>query len=286
MRLASKLSRTLALNWTPNRDCGCKFSDLFDNRIFEVGNGELKALQNRPRLFDSDQWYVVDTWKLLALPDDLPENFGKAYESKTGKTIDHEFDRIPLALRKEYLTYLTTLMPAEFIRNQVGEFAKQFDEKTLSVSIRSWSEDKQLSAALFSLESVYRDLDAEEDATFFVCCDSEEVLEKIRQRYRARVITYPHRVKAGDRLTKIGMQEGLIDLLLLSRNSRLKASPYSTFSEMAWWFGGCKASVEMIGNGMTGQNPFGDRMEEFNRLLPADLLDRAAKFAAKSSAGT
>src|SRR6266850_533145 len=72
---------------------------------------------------------------------------------------------------------------------------------------------------LFSLKNVYRVLDKEEGSSFFVGCDSEEVLSHIKRRYGRRVISYPHRVRLDDsRLSRIGMQEALIDLLLLSKN--------------------------------------------------------------------
>lgn len=38
----------------------------------------------------------------------------------------------------------------------------------------------------------------------------------------------------------------LIEVLLLSRCDRLFVSPGSTFSEVAWWFGGCRQPVELF----------------------------------------
>jgi hypothetical protein len=275
MRLAHKLARTVALSWTPNSDCCCLFSDLFENEVLELRDYELNAVLNRPHMFESDQWYVVDTWLLLMLPNDLPENFSKAYRSTTGKTIDHEYDRIPVGIRHDYLRYFAALVPTKFIKKEVEGFAKEFDNNTISVSIRSWPDDKNKAAALFSLENLYRVLDREEESSFFVGCDSEEVLRHITRRYGRRVISYPHSVKVGDRLSQRGMQEALIDLLLLSKNNRLKVSAYSTFSEVDWWFGGCRASIECIDSGVTGQGAFDASIDDLGRLIPSDLLERA-----------
>ncbi len=285
MRIADKLSRSVALSWTPNSHCCCLFSDLFENRIPELLDSELNAILSVPHMFEGDQWYVVDTWMLLMLPNDLPEHFSRACRSITGKTIDHEYDRIPDAIRNDYLRYFTALVPIEFIKREVEEFARRFDNNTISVSIRSWPESKSRSEKLFSLESVYRVLDREEGSSFFVGCDSEEVLTHITRRYGQRVISYPHSVKVGDRLSKRGMQEALIDLLLLSKNKRLKASAYSTFSEVAWWFGGCKASVECIDSGVTGPGAFEAYIDDVGRLIPSDLVERTAA-AREASAQT
>jgi hypothetical protein len=178
-------------------------------------------------------------------------------------------------------------VPTGFIKKEVEEFATKFDNNTISVNIRSWADTKvpgrsdlvlrhagakDRSETLFSLEKVYRMLDKEEGSSFFVSCDSEEVLRNITRRYGRRVISYPHSVKVGDRLSKRGMQEALIDLLLLSKNNRLKVSAYSTFSEVAWWFGGCTASVECIDGGVSGDL----YIDDYIKLIPSDLLERAA----------
>jgi hypothetical protein len=289
MRLADKLSRTIALSWIPNSACCCRFCDLFENRILELRDYELNTVLNKPYMFESDQWYVVETPSLLVMPNELPDHFSRVYRSITGKTIDHEYDRIPCAIRNSYLKYFTALVPTGFIKKEVEKFATEFDNNTISVHIRSWTDawpapvrkymtDKGVKSAedrsetLFSLEKVYRMLDKEEGSSFFVSCDSKEVLRHITRRYGRRVISYPHSVKVGDRLSKRGMQEALIDLLLLSKNNRLKVSAYSTFSEVAWWFGGCTASVECIDGGVSGDI----YIDDYIKLIPSDLLERAA----------
>jgi hypothetical protein len=245
MRLADKLSRTIALNWTLNSHCCCSFSDLFENRFLELRDYELNVIVNRAHMFEYDQWHMVGTWRLLTLPNDVPGNFSRAYRSSTlGKNIDFEYDRIPGAVCNEYARYFATLLPTGFINKEVEQFATQFDNNTISASIRSWADDKDRSESLFRLENIYRVLDNEEQSSVFVSCDSEEVLRHVVRRYGRRVISYPHSAKVGDRLTRRGMQEALIDLLLLSKNDRLKVSAYSCFSEAAWWLGGCRASVE------------------------------------------
>ena len=89
-------------------------------------------------------------------------------------------------------------------------------------------------------------MDKEKTGNFFIVCDSPPVVEQVRQRYGARVLLYPRRMFSGDRKSTEGIQDALIELLLLAKNKSLKASHLSTFSEMAWWLGGCQAAVEVI----------------------------------------
>ena len=41
-------------------------------------------------------------------------------------------------------------------------------------------------------------------------------------------------------------QEGLIDLLLLSKTKHILGTYRSTFNELAWWLGECKPKIEII----------------------------------------
>lgn len=60
-------------------------------------------------------------------------------------------------------------------------------------------------------------------------------------------MSYPTRTTRGDRNSTEGIQDALIDMLLLAKNAELRVSKLSTFSEVAWWFGQCNANVEIIG---------------------------------------
>ena len=68
----------------------------------------------------------------------------------------------------------------------------------------------------------------------------------MKKRYGDRVITYPKRTKFGDRKTVKGMQDIMIDFLLSSKNKVIIGDKLSTFTELSWWFGGCKAKVITI----------------------------------------
>ena len=238
-RLAKRDSRKVLLFWEPDRDCGCCFSDLFENQITEINREEfLKLSQDKA-------YQICDTWRLLPLPqENVGRNFSRAYVSEEGNNIDFEYVRIPLNTRADILRYLKRLVPKKHITEKVDEFYKKFDDNTISVNIRSWHGEKR--SVFFNVKNLYKVMNKEKTGNFFVVCDSPEILEQINKRYGGRALIYSRRTFPGDRKSPEGIQDALIELLLLARNKSLKASYLSTFSEMAWWLGGCQAGVEII----------------------------------------
>ena len=62
-------------------------------------------------------------------------------------------------------------------------------------------------------------------------------------------------------------------MLLLSQNNRMIVSAYSTFPEMAWWFGGCKARVIKVATDYILD--LNNKIDNF--FFPGDLLEKAEK---------
>lgn len=277
MRLADKVSGATVLSWPEKPRCKCKFSDIFENKIIEIGDKCLRIIRDE-RINIHKKYILVDTWRLLTLPNELPDNFAKAYHSSSGKGIDFEFERIPLPVREDFLIYINRLIPNVYIRNEVENFSKLFDDYTVSVCIRSWAdrqliEEKSRADSLFRIENVYAVIDKLDGLNFFVTCDSAEVLKKIIDRYGKRVLYYPRRDFQGDRYSKEAIRDALIELLLASRNKNLKIFYGSTFCEMVWWLGGCKAAVEIIDRESDIQNYLKkcDYRESLN-LIPQQLI--------------
>lgn len=131
------------------------------------------------------------------------------------------------------------------MKEKVKDFSKNFDNNTVSISIRSWKEWKERQV-IFDIENVYKIMDKLNNKNFFCSCDSKDVLEKIVSRYKEKVLYYPKRTTFGDTSSVSAMQDILIDAMLLSKNKLLVVSLLSTFPELVWWFGGCKQEVIVI----------------------------------------
>lgn len=259
MRMAEGESRELILFWPVDSDCACCFSDLFENKISQIGRFQLNQLIDKEDFVRS--YRVCDTWRLLTFPQDtLPPNFSQAYVSEKGDNIDFEYGRIPLLVRENILKYIKRLEPNKYILEKADEFGGKFDDDTVSVNIRSWAGEER--SPLFDIGNVYRIMDKKKNGLFFAVCDSPEVLERLKFRYGGRILFYPRRTFPGDRRSGEGIQDALIELLLLAKNKNLVVSYLSTFSEMAWWLGGCQAKVEAIPAPFNGRlSMFGDQVK-------------------------
>lgn len=244
MRLAEVMDSRVALYWPRNWAVRCEFGDLFENSFLELDDTATKQLHEKD---DDAHTILVDTWgSLLWLPGDLPQKETESTATEANSTLDFEYNKTPDNVRHAYLRHVRSLRPIERVQREVLAYSSGFSEHTISVSVRSWVEAKERQQSLFDIQNVFRRMDEHEQSNFFVSCDSEDILKALINRYRSRIISYPKKTGINDRRSRTGMQDILIDMLLLSKNSRLIASYLSTFPEVAWWFGGGNAKVEII----------------------------------------
>ncbi len=220
----------------------CSFSKLFSNDI-EYNNIPIKPL------------YEYKSHCLLIENSDMvPDGFNTfvsgcsvkfSTNDSRGRNIDYMYDAIPEDIKKRYIKAFKILKPIPKLINKIQQFSNDnFDKNTVSVHIRSWNRNGEMSrrSDLHNLEKYELEMRKCDKCKFFISTDSSNVIKyfKMSEEWRDRVIFY-------DRLTDLdtsrdfpeGVQEDLIELYLLSKNSKLIGSHFSTFSEVAWWLGGC-----------------------------------------------
>ena len=263
IRLSKKLGRKLILYWPNTQHCGCRFKDLFENSFPEINEEELKAIKKEGnyRLYrdildskdDAEKYLLFKTWKFVLLPNEIPENFAKVFSSESGKNFDFEYDRIPEALRQELLIYINELRPKD--QMFIDDFAEKHSLKDcVGIHIRKgdyrFTVDRR--DKISTDEKFIRRMKEMPKSKFFLCTDSKETENKFKEIFGEQIITFPK----GDRKRSktISIQEALVDQLLLSKTKHILGSYLSTFTELAWWFGGCKAKVEIIGETDTKEN--------------------------------
>jgi len=134
------------------------------------------------------------------------------------------------------------------LTERVDAFAQRFNAHTVSVQIRSWPDAPERHGALFDMGRVVGELDQlPADAGIFLSTDTDEIVNYLSQKYPGRVLTCERSTSRIDsRYIPMGVQEDLVELLLLARNRKLIGSTISTFSEVAWWLGGCQADVIIV----------------------------------------
>jgi hypothetical protein len=234
MRLREELHRQrLIIQWPQDADCGCALDQLFDN-----------PLTVAPWIPRSD---LPECWRLWISEGEVPEGFASNYQPWDGRSIDLEYERIPERLQRIYTRHFGALSPVPAIRARVEALAGSLADDVVGVHVRrgdfgSSNRQGQNDGQFFeAMDAVLRDRPA---ARFVLATDSAETERLFVERYRARIVHHPKTSRV--RSQSAAIKDALVDLLLLARCPQLIGTFSSTFSEVAWWMGGCRARVTII----------------------------------------
>ena len=189
--------------------------------------------------------------------DKIPKNFNnfksncnKKFSKKfSSKTIDFMFNKIPLKLRNEYKNYFNILEPINSLKEKIDDYSKIFSDKTISLHIRSWNRPNEKSrASLFNYNKFENEIEKYDNSyNFFLCSDSQKVKNYFKKKYGERILFYPRKTDLNtSRDLPEGIQEDLIELYLLSKNNIIIGSHFSTYTEVAWWLGGCTDNITIL----------------------------------------
>ncbi|MBN2121399.1 MAG: hypothetical protein JW734_10150 [Candidatus Omnitrophica bacterium] len=262
MRIAERYSRRLILYWPKNDHLNCDFSDLFENEIEQISEPEFKELSlstevlkdfSKVEVDDSDlrSDIIINTsWRFLLFPQEkYPQKLILPNKFDDGKGLDFKYDLVPAATKDNILAYLNRFIPRRSILDEVGKFAKNFDDNTISLQVRTWHATRQRDFPrnlFFDIKGLFKVMDNQKKSNFFVVCDSRKVIDRLLERYKGRILFHPEDNFETNHCSASGIQLSLVILLLLSKNKKLILSSVSTYSELSWWFGGCEAEVKII----------------------------------------
>jgi len=261
-RFADKRKGKVLLYWPKNKTCNINFSDLFKSNVEEIDKeGLLKIFKSGDfYLFDeslnvleksSKKYILSESWRLGLFGNEIEKGFGKENPSKDGRDIDFEFEKIPKKLREEFLFYLKKLKPIEEIRKKVEILEKENNLKNLiGIHLRqgdflNFGDGMEKIANVERVsDKINEILQKDSSQKFFLCTDSSEAEKKIKEAFPDKIIIF--KKDCFDRLDKKFNQDGLIDLILLSKTKKIIGTYMSTFTELAWWLGNAKVDVDMI----------------------------------------
>lgn len=277
-RLGERYNREVYLFWPLNHTCGAKFSDLFENKIKEIDEEELKKIRKKNiKVFEDysstvkdypKKYLITGTWRFLLSQEDFSN-----YSGLNNEGIDLKFSNIPEGVKKEILFYLKKLKLLKNLEKEINIFQKKYNLRNLiGVHIRRGDfADRKVSPGRVSSDEKFigrmKELVKENPRIkFFLCTDSEEMEKKIENEFPKRIIKFQKSsfVRTDVRAT----QDGLIDLFLLSKTKYILGTYKSTFTEMAWWLGNCKAKVEIIIDPEKEKEYLKNVKEERRKIIP------------------
>ena len=178
--------------------------------------------------------------------DQIPEGFSNDIEAKClaqlgpvkpaqhpkGINIDWAYNSTPDYVKSEYLKQFAKLEINPQVLQSVDDFGTT---DYVSVHVRRWERGCGRQR-LFSLDK-YVELMQGHDSKFFVATDTPSIIRELQGVFGEDRIL--HRIPTGS------PSDLFVEQLLLSKGSAMIGTPWSSFTEVAWWFSGCNIDVEL-----------------------------------------
>jgi hypothetical protein len=156
-----------------------------------------------------------------------------------GASIDFEYHRIPLHIREDYCKVIKSIRIADmFLELSDGYSNKMFSDDTMGVHIRSFIDSPEHKNRNWCGVDRYISLmDEHHQSKFFVATDDGSIIKTLKDYFgEDRIIT---REQNDNKI------DVFLEMLLLAKCSSLILSPFSTFSQLAWFLGGATVPVKV-----------------------------------------
>jgi len=265
IRLSKKLGMKPLIFWMPPNLMGsANFSDLFNTKIDvitesefkeKIKNGEIKSCKlYEDCLEDKYHYFMFNDWRFVLLPGEVHKGFSKVFPENEGKVIDLEYKRIPLRIRKDFLLAIKQISPNPSIQERVNKFVKEHNGFNGVIGLQVRRRDFLLATdgrgKISSNDKFFNKMRAilknKPKTKFFLSTDCSITQKRFIEQFPDKIFFFPR--DNWDKSTKESTITGFIDVLLLSKTKHMLGSFLSSFVEIAWWFGKCKAKVEIIGD--------------------------------------
>ena len=157
-----------------------------------------------------------------------------SFSPKETFSIDFRFNDIDEDIRAYFRPFFECLMPSEKVRRRIDEAAIPDDVVTVQVRNSGLSADAK---DVCSIETFFAAMDRyAPDQFFFISTMNTSISKLFHEKYGERVLELP--AKNPDSLI-----DAVADMWLLGHGREMIVSPKSTFSEVAWWWGGAEIPV-------------------------------------------
>lgn len=137
------------------------------------------------------------------------------------------------------------LRPLPRIQAKIDEALDEIGTNAVGIHIRrtdnEWSK-KMSPLALFE-QRIAHDLERDPDTRYFLATDDQETKEALPRKFPGRIHTRKH---VAERDAASGVADAVVDLMLLSKMSRVYGSFGSSFSVVAAQIGGCPLEILKI----------------------------------------
>lgn len=204
------------------------FSELFSFNYPITIHEKEEPINDMPE--QSWRFYVSES-------DHISKNFSKIPLDRDEPVFDLEYNRTPTRMIEAYLPYFQKLKPNKKIQKIIDSV--QLPENTVALHIRNSSDWKD-GGRNTSLEEFKKCMDKyPKNTVFFLSVHDKKISDYFKKLYK--IIEIPNKDYSS-------IEYAVADLYLLSKCKKGIYSCGSTFSEVSWWLGGCKAEAHIVGS--------------------------------------
>jgi len=155
-------------------------------------------------------------------------------------TLSYLYDKTPEHFKNIYLQFFRKLKPSANINKIINDFIdNNFNKNMIGIHIRLGdkvvNQTKKENILRMYIKYISDEM-INDQLRFFVSCDENSAEIYLKSKFGDKVIYYPHDYDntQSDDIT------AFICMYLLSKCDKIVCMYGSTFSEIAWWLGGCK----------------------------------------------
>lgn len=262
LRISDKYNRELAINWPKNWACGAEFNELFDNHIKSISIDELEKIEREKNYFfytdrnnlilpNREKEVITDTWRFCLFEEEVSSGFSREVPPKFGESIDFEYDRIPKKVKRKILSEINKIKIKKEILKIVEDFSKKNNvSESIGLHIRrgdivnskdGWGKISDEEKFIGKIKQI---LISSPNQTFFLATDSTETEKIVKEMFGKNIVTYSKKVVKRD--SPASVIESLIELLILAKTKKIIGTYQSTYTELAWWFGGANKEIQIL----------------------------------------
>ena len=136
-----------------NHILNCPFSKLFSNQI-EIHNiGNNKIYKSHCLMIEEEDDIPID---FCNFDSKCKKKFTKS--DKLNRNIDFGYNRIPENVKHSYIDAFKILRPILELQKEIDRFSKKFNDKTVSVHIRSWNRKNEGSRKDYLFSNILKNM--------------------------------------------------------------------------------------------------------------------------------
>ena len=243
--------------WVNNDDCGASWRQLFKEPPFiikEINGSYIHAYRSKRwyRRLPHLLWMFYHKYTWLSNNDvcaltavDTPENSAKIRLDWECRLRNGERMFVVTGDNLGPVNDLSMFTPIDGVCNYVNEFWEECASVypvIYGLHIRRTDNIWSINSSPLELfeKKICDVLMQNPSSAFYLASDDEDTVSELKAKFGDKVIV---RAKELSRKTSVGMQNALIDMLLLGKCKKIFGSYFSSFSEMASWIGGVELEI-------------------------------------------